>query len=89
VSQTWTRHFTHVSAVACSERLKAYHNAFAAGQSHKQSNIYCNAPPPLLPNWAGMKKHPYSKEFKEAVHVEMNGLMEKETYKWVPAVSAA
>jgi hypothetical protein len=36
-----------------------------------------------------MKKHPYAEGLMEAAQVEMNSLMEKDTYKWVLTVSAA
>ncbi len=88
-SRTRTRHSAHVSAVACSEDLTGFHAAFAAGQSFKPSKIHRDAllPPPL--NWVEMKKHSYAKGFMEAAQVEMNSLMEKDTYKWVPTDSAA
>jgi hypothetical protein len=82
------RHSAHVATTTYPDEFTRIHAAFAACQTFKLSNIHCNALPPPTTYLVEMKKHPYAEGFMEAAQVDLNSLMEKGTYKWVPATCA-
>ena len=55
-------------------------NAFIVGQSKNIPRLHQSELPPPPSNWKKLKDHPYSQSFLDAMEIEYNLLLEKDTF---------
>lgn len=81
LSEPRTRRMTAKAKDLKLSTLVTEFNAFIVGKSKNIPRLHQSELPPPPSNWKKLKDHPYSQSFLDAMEIEYNSLLEKDTFK--------